>query len=105
MGHLKLRKMLKAETNWIDKNTKKHKHDYGEHYILEQINPSGGVKYYNIMKCKYCMSFKSIPESGNISGCIFDKLTEEQNNLPKLVGNKKNEYIIGFNDLDKVSYK
>lgn len=105
MGHLKLRKILKKETNWIEKDSQKHKHEYTEHYILEQISPSGKVKYYNIMKCQSCMSFKSIPEPGNIQGCIFDELTEEQRDLPRLLGYKKHEYLIGFDDLDKVSYK
>lgn len=104
-GHLKLRKILTDETNWIEKNTKKHKHIYIEPYILEQISPSGKVRYYNILKCQECLSFKSIPQEGNIQGCIFDKLNEEQEKLPRLVGIKKHEYLIGFNDLEKVSYK
>jgi len=28
IGHLKLRKDLKAETMWIDKNSRKHKHNF-----------------------------------------------------------------------------
>ena len=28
MGHLHLRKIIKKNTNWIEKNTEKHKHEY-----------------------------------------------------------------------------
>lgn len=101
-GHLALRKIYKKETNWIDKNAKKHKHVYDEHYLFKQISPGGKMSYYNIMKCTNCMSFKSIPFPGNIQGCIFDELTEEQKELPQLVGYKKHEFLIGFDDLEKV---
>lgn len=104
-GHLGLRKILKDETNWIEKNTQKHKHDYKEHYLLKEISPSGKIMFYNIMKCTDCMSFKSIPLPGNIQGCIFDELTEEQKELPQLVCYKKHEHLIGFYDLESVSYK
>ena len=104
-GHLGLRKILKEETNWIEKGTLKHKHDYTEHYILKEITPKDNIRYYNILKCNKCKSFKSIPLKGNIQGCIFDELTDEQNKLPQLVGIKKHEHIIGFQDLEKVYYE
>ncbi len=104
-GHLGLRKIIKEETNWIDKTTYKHKHDYNEHYILKELRPSGKVYYYNILKCKDCLSFKSIPQKGNVQGCIFNDLTEEEEKLPKIIGLKKHEYLIGFYDLEKVYYE
>lgn len=103
-GHLGLRKILKEETNWLEKNTPKHKHTYSEHYLLKEVSPGGKIRYYNIMKCSECLSFKSIPLPGNIQGCIFDELTLEQSKLPQLVGYKRHEHIIGFNDLEKVEY-
>ena len=40
MGHLHLRKIIKKDTNWIEKNTEKHKHEYNIPYILKAINPN-----------------------------------------------------------------
>ena len=102
MGHLKLRKIIKRDTIWIEKNRKKHKHNFVQPYILEEISPNKDLNYYNILKCDACNSFKSIPEPGNISGFIFGNLTEEQKQIPVIRGIKKHNYLIGFYDIEKI---
>ena len=61
MGHLHLRKIIKRDTSWIEKNTEKHKHEYNIPYILKTISPNKKTSYYRILKCTECNSFKSIP--------------------------------------------
>ena len=81
-GNLKLRKILKDETTYKDKNTLKHKCFFDMHCILKVIEKDNNISYYNVLKCKECLSFKSIPLKGNIQGFIFQNLTEEQIKLP-----------------------
>ena len=81
-GNLKLRKVLKNETTYKDKNALKHKCFFDNHCILKVIEKDNNISYYNVLKCKECLSFKSIPLKGNIQGFIFQNLTEEQIKLP-----------------------
>lgn len=71
MGNFHLRKLLKADTIYKDKNAIKHKCNFEKHYILKVIDQENIVNYYNIMKCNQCLSFKNIPEIGNIQGHIL----------------------------------
>jgi len=103
MGHLHLRKLLKAETTWKDKSADKHKCIFKEHYILKVIDKDNIIKYYNVMKCNQCLSFKSIPENGNIQGRIFKEFTDEQKKLPIIVGFCKHYYNITFAYLENVT--
>ncbi len=102
MGHLKLRKIIKRDTIWIEKGINKHKHNFILPYILEEKSPNGNLEYHNILKCDICNSFKSIPEPGNIGGSILGNLTEEQKKLPIIRGIKKHNYLIGFYDIEKI---
>jgi len=104
MGHLHLRKLLKAETMWKDKNSDKHKCVFEEHYILKLIDKGNIIQYYNVMKCNHCLSFKSIPEKGNIQGHILSNLTKEQKKLPVIVGYCKYYNNVTFAKLENVSY-
>ncbi len=105
IGHLHLRKDLKKETYWKDKNAEKHKCEFEKHYILKVTDQDNIVEYYNVMKCNRCLSFKSIREPGNIKGRILHELTEEQKRLPVIVGHCKHYYRIVFADLEEVSYE
>ena len=80
MGNLKLRKLIKYETTWIEKNTVKHKHIFTIPFILELTYPSGRIRFYNVLKCSECKSFKSIPTQHNVSGLILDELSLKNNN-------------------------
>lgn len=108
MGHLHLRKIIKKNTNWIEKNTEKHKHEYNIPYILKAINPNKKTSYYRILKCTECNSFKSVPSPGNVSGFIgfnINELNKEEKKLPIIIGYKKHEYLIGFYDIEKIEFK
>jgi len=102
MGHLGVRKLHKELVTWSEINTKKHKHDFSMHYILEEKSPNGTINYYDILKCNQCNSFKSISKEDNITGHIFDSLSEEQNKLPLLKAKKKHNRILGFYDIEYV---
>ena len=102
MGHLKLRRLIKNETTWIDHDAESHKHNFIVHCILEEKSSDGNMQYYDIMKCDKCKSFKSIPKSGNIQGLILGSLNQEQKKLLRLTCTKKHKYLIGFKDLEDV---
>lgn len=104
MGNLHLRKLLKAETMYKDKDAIKHKCNFEKHYILKVIDQENIVNYYNIMKCNQCLSFKSIPEIGNIQGHILHELREEQKKLPTIIGFCQHYYRVDFANLKDVSY-
>lgn len=104
MGHLHLRKILKAETTYKDKSSKKHKCNFEKHCVLKVTDLDNVIEYFNVMKCSDCLSFKSISEPGNVRGCILQDLTEEQKNLPVITGTCKHNYRIAFADLENVSY-
>ncbi len=104
VGHLKLRKLLKEETTYKDKTILKHKCSFTEHCILKIIDKDNNVNYYNVLKCNQCLSFKSIPLPGNISGHIFQDLSLEQKKLPLIVGHCKHYYNVKFMDLENVSF-
>lgn len=105
MGNLVLRRIIKRDTEWIEKGIERHKHEYTMNYLLKEIAPSGKVKYYNIMKCNKCKSFKSIGEKENVSGVILRELNDKEMVMPKLIGKKKHEYLMGFYDLESVKYE
>ena len=105
IGHLGLRKLLKEETNYRCKNTHKHKCSFTEHYLLKVTDKVGLTNYYNIMKCSECLSFKSIPEEGNIQGHVLHELSEEQKKLPVIIGSCKHYYSVQFAKLENVTLK
>ena len=104
MGHLHLRKVIKNETTWKDKNKSKHKCCFTENCILKVIDSNEIVKYYNVMKCNKCLSFISVKEPNNVQGRIFRDLTVDEQKLPLLIGYCKHFYNIGFNYIEKVTY-
>ena len=102
MGNLKLRKIIKADTTWLEKNVERHKHNFSVHCILEEHSPNGTIGYFNVLKCDNCNSFKWISEDGNICGRIFNQLTDKQKQLPVIKGYKKHNNLIGFYDIEKI---
>ncbi len=104
MGHLHLRKLLISETMYKDKKAPKHKCVFEKHYILKVIDQSNIINYYNVTKCNQCLSFKSIPEEGNIQGHIFHELSDEERKLPAIEGFCKHYYLMAFSKLENVSY-
>ncbi len=104
MGNLHLRKLIKNETIWKDKKKFKHKCVFEIHCILKVIDTSNTIKYYDVMKCKKCLSFKSISLPNNVNGVILQNITEDQKKLPMIIGYCKHNYEIGFHNLDNVSY-
>lgn len=104
-GHLAVRKYFKRETMWKEKNTSRHKCQFNEHCILKVISLNNRINYYNVIKCNQCLSFTSIREPGNIQGCIFEELTEEQKSLPLITADYKHKYFIkNFADLENIAY-
>lgn len=103
MGHLGLRKIIKAETMYKDKSAGKHKCVFSEYYILKVIDIENKEEYYNVLKCSFCLSFKSISEKGNIQGHILrDYLTDDEKKMPMLCGNIKHYYNCDFSKLKNV---
>lgn len=103
MGHLHYRKILKAETIYKDKTAKKHKCVFDERYILKVIDYERHEKYYNVLKCNKCLSFRSIEESGNIQGAVLKELTDEQRRLPVIQATCKCYYNVVFAKLENVT--
>lgn len=105
MGYLNIRKILKAETTWKEKNSNRHKCNFDEHCILKVILQNSRIRYYNVLKCNQCLSFTSVREPGNIQGHIFTDLPDNQKSLPLITAyNKHKNPIINFADLENVSY-
>ena len=72
-GRNSIRRLLKSETVWKDREQLKHKHDFSIHQVAEVTygNPELGrqfIGYYDVMKCRYCNSFKAISRDGAIDG-------------------------------------
>lgn len=85
MGNLKLRKLIERDTIYKDKHKEfRHICKFEVHSILKVFNFDGKCSYYDVVKCNECLSFKSIAKKGNVSGCIFNPLTEEQKKLPMI---------------------
>ncbi len=104
MGHLHLRKILKEETLYKDKSAARHKCDFSQHCILKAVDEEKRYRCYNVMKCSECLSFKSIPEPGNIQGCVLDGLTDEQKELPVIKGYCKHYYNVVFSKLENIAF-
>lgn len=103
MGHLHIRKILKEETMYKDKTVEKHKCIFDERYLLKVIDYENQEKYYNVIKCNKCLSFKSIEEPGNIQGAVLIELTDEQRKLPVIQANCKHYYNVVFAKLENVT--
>lgn len=87
-----------------DKSAIRHKCNFSIHCILKAIDEEEKYKYYNVMKCSECLSFKSIPEPGNVMGCVLDELTDEQKELPVITGYCKHYYNVVFSKLENISF-
>ena len=105
-GQLGLRKIYKKETEYNDKKKEiKHKCNFDIHCILK-VNFNNKIEYYNVMKCRECLSFISIRKHENVQGHIFRELTEEEKELPLITANSNTKYLIcNFSDLENVSYE
>lgn len=107
-----LRKKFESQFTYEEK-TIKHKHEYTLDYILEitNINVHASTGYYNdkeynhVLKCKYCNSFISYKEEGNISGAILGNIeTFLKNNMFPFIyadTNAKNPIYL-FSELQNV---
>lgn len=104
MGHLHLRKIYKDETMYKDKSAVKHKCDYTVRCLLKIIDYDKEIKYFNVLKCNQCLSFKSISEPGNIRGALLTDLTDEHRKLPLIVGRTRHYYNVVFKSLEDVTY-
>ena len=96
MGNTKLRRLLSKECKWIDKLAPKHKHEFNVHAIVRLRNLNDKLTYYDVMKCKHCSSFKSIPREGAINGFISDNNYDKS--LPMIKLFRSHQYTIGFDD-------
>lgn len=96
MGHTKLRKLFKQECKWTDKTTKRHKHIFNTHAVMQLRNMSNEVAYYDVMKCEHCNSFVSIPKEGAINGYISGGVYDKT--LPMIKLYRTHKYTIGFDD-------
>ena len=94
MGHTKLRRLFKQECKWTDKTAKKHKHIFNVRSVMRLRNMLDDVEFYDVMKCKYCNSFISIPKEGAINGFIKDKNYDKT--LPMIKLYRSHKYTIGF---------
>lgn len=104
MGHLHLRKILKEDTMYKDKMADKHRCEFMERCLLKIVDSENNKKYYNVLKCNKCLSFKSIGEPGNIKGAVLSELTNEQKKLPIIEANCKHYYNVVFAKLENVKY-
>ena len=107
MGNLKLRKLIERDTIYKDKYKEfRHTCKFEVHSILKVFNltaffsaPSKGIEPKVTSK-----SSPSIAKKGNICGCIFEPLTEEQKKLPIIVAkfNYRNLFV-SFSMLEDVA--
>ncbi len=61
MGNANIRRLIKSEGKWTDKDCPRHKHDFCIPVIVELIGEEqkhNGVRRYKAIKCKYCNSFQ-----------------------------------------------
>ena len=94
MGYAQLRKIYKSETKWTDKTANKHKHDFCVHAIVRLRHLESGTDYYDVMKCKHCNSFRSMPKEGAINGFISGR--DYNGELPLIKLKTSHKYIIEF---------
>ena len=101
MGNLKLRKLIERDTIYKDKHKEfRHICKFEVHSILKVFNLDGKCSYYDVV----CLSFKSIAKKGNVCGCIFESLTEEQKKLPMIEAKfKYRNLFVSFSMLDNVT--
>lgn len=105
MGNLKLRKLIERDTIYKDKHKEfRHNCKFEMHSILKVFNLDGKCSYYDVVKCNECLSFKSIAKKGNVCGCIFDSLTEEQKKLPMIEAKfRYRNLFVSFSMLEDVT--
>ena len=105
MGNLKLRKLIERDTIYKDKHKEfRHNCKFEMHSILKVFNLDGKCSYYDVVKCNECLSFKSIAKKGNVYGCIFDSLTEEQKKLPMIEAKfRYRNLFVSFSMLEDVT--
>lgn len=104
MGNNYIRRYLKQESRWSDPETKRHKHDFDIPALVVLERPKGNNDYFQVMKCRYCHSFRCIPRTGSADGFIVN--LDDMDIVPhiKMYFKTNHKYILGFKDLkfDKV---
>lgn len=61
MGNAQIRKLIKSEGKWTDKECPRHKHNFCIPVIVELIGEEqkhNGIKRYKAIKCECCNSFR-----------------------------------------------
>lgn len=101
MGNTKLRRLYTEQTRWTDFNSPRHKHSFSRHAVMCLYSVDDIVKYFDVMCCTQCHSFKCISKEHNISGLITD-LADIDRSLPLLVFHTSHNARIGFSDLEFV---
>lgn len=98
MGKNALRKVLKSEQKWRDKNCVKHKHVFNIHAVVElQHGDTGNYTYHDVMKCNKCNSFNTVARQGAIDGYITDTSIIDRN-TPIIRMYTPHRWIIGWTD-------
>lgn len=96
MGYTQIRRLCKNEAKWTDKDVKRHKHIFSVHAVARLKRDNGHCEYFDVMKCEFCNSFKSIPKEGSSMGFIKGEAYES--GLPMIKLKTSHSYIIGFKD-------
>lgn len=98
MGSTKLRKIIKSEQKWRDKNAIKHKHVFNQPAVVELLHgDTGNITFHSVMKCSKCNSFNAIPRPGAIDGFISDTSIIDRS-LPIIRLYTPHRWIIGWTD-------
>ena len=71
MGYTNLRRLVKQETQWSDKNSIRHKHTYSREVCVDVQMPDR-ISYYHVIMCERCKSFKCVSTENNCSGFSRD---------------------------------
>lgn len=71
MGNTKMRKFIKNDNKWTDKEAPRHSHDFSiEGVAYVRVLGSRDIRQFHIMKCSLCNSFHTIPVDGNQRGVV-----------------------------------
>ena len=99
MGRNAIRKIIKAEQKWRDKDSKKHRHIFNiPSIVILYHGETRHITYHNVIKCSYCNSFNTVPREGAVSGYISD-ISQVDQNLPTIKMYTPHKWIIGWTDV------
>ncbi len=96
MGHKKMRDIIERTCCWTEKGVPRHKHCYDREMVL-CIHYANAPYYFHVNKCRFCRSFRCIPQERNITG--FLSSLEGYGHLEMFHMKTRHNLRIGFQSL------